>query len=220
MDFKIIAVDFDGTLCENKFPDIGEPNLELIKHLKHRQCMGDKIVLWTCRTGNKLTEANWFCHGNGLYFDAINENIPEVLEWMGGDSRKIFAHEYIDDRSCTLFKLPFITKKITDETITKIEKTFGFSLYPWQVDYLKGNRSDTPVGDRHTGKTFAYCLRLLLSGSSEHDFSDPRTIRFLVDDHSRGPVYMKWFQGYILELDNWLKLAGFDTNNKKKDKER
>lgn len=37
MDFNIIAVDFDGTLCENKWPEIGEPNKELIAYLKKRQ---------------------------------------------------------------------------------------------------------------------------------------------------------------------------------------
>lgn len=45
MDFNIIAVDFDGTLCENKWPEIGEPNKELIAYLKKRQTAGDKLVL-------------------------------------------------------------------------------------------------------------------------------------------------------------------------------
>ena len=30
MNEQIIAVDFDGTLCENKWPEIGEPNTNLI----------------------------------------------------------------------------------------------------------------------------------------------------------------------------------------------
>ena len=29
----IIAVDFDGTLCENDYPRIGRPNTKLINHL-------------------------------------------------------------------------------------------------------------------------------------------------------------------------------------------
>lgn len=108
MNFKILAVDFDGTLCENKFPAIGPMNMKLIYYLIDRQKNGDKIVLWTCRTGEKLNWAVETCYYYGLRFDAINENLPEVLEWMGGDSRKIFAHEYYDDRACTTFKLPFI----------------------------------------------------------------------------------------------------------------
>lgn len=101
MDFKIIAVDFDGTLCENKWPEIGEPNLGLIAYLKERQAAGDKLVLWTCRVGEILKNAIAWSAEKGIIFDAVNENLPEVLEWMGGDSRKIFANEYIDDRNFT-----------------------------------------------------------------------------------------------------------------------
>ncbi len=99
MDFKIIAVDFDGTLCKNKWPEIGEPNSGLIAYLKERQAAGDKLVLWTCRVGEILKNAIDWSVEQGLIFDAINENLQEVLEWMGGDSRKIFANEYIDDRN-------------------------------------------------------------------------------------------------------------------------
>lgn len=49
MDAKIIAVDFDGTLCENNWPEIGEPKKEVITYLKGRQAAGDKLILWTCR---------------------------------------------------------------------------------------------------------------------------------------------------------------------------
>ena len=107
MNYKIIAVDFDGTLCENKWPDIGAPNHELIDYLKEEQKHGSKIILWTCRVGMKLVEAVTWCNGEGLFFDAVNENLLEAIEWHGGDSRKIFAHEYIDDRNCDKFLLPF-----------------------------------------------------------------------------------------------------------------
>lgn len=101
MDFKIIAVDFDGTLCENKWPEIGEPNKELIAYLKKRQEAGDKLILWTCRVGEVRDAAVAWSAEQGLIFDAVNENLPEVLEWMGGDTRKIFANKYIDDRNFT-----------------------------------------------------------------------------------------------------------------------
>ena len=128
MDFKIIAVDFDGTLCENKWPQIGAANQGLIKHLKEEQKKGNKIILWTCRAGERLTEAISWCANYDLHFEAINENLPEVLHWMGGDSRKIFAHIYIDDRCCTEFKLPFIGTGITDDLIYKVEQALGFSV--------------------------------------------------------------------------------------------
>lgn len=99
MDFKIIAVDFDGTLCENKWPEIGEPNKELIAYLKEQKKAGVKLILWTCRVGKILGNAVKWSAEQGLIFDAVNENLPEVIAFMGGDTRKIFANEYIDDRN-------------------------------------------------------------------------------------------------------------------------
>lgn len=99
MKQNIIAVDFDGTLCENKWPEIGMPNEELIKYLKKRQANGEKLILWTNRVGNRLDEAVKWSAEKGLVFDAVNENLPEIVEALGVDSRKIFANEYIDDRN-------------------------------------------------------------------------------------------------------------------------
>lgn len=99
MDYKIIAVDFDGTLCENKWPEIGAPNKELIAYLKERQTSGDKLVLWTCRVGEILKNAIDWSAEHGLIFDAVNENLPESVSFFGTDTRKIFANEYIDDRN-------------------------------------------------------------------------------------------------------------------------
>lgn len=96
---KIIAVDFDGTLCENKWPEIGTPNEELIEYLRDRQKNGDKLILWTCRVDNMLREAVEWCKEKELIFDAVNENLPEIVENFGSDTRKIFANEYIDDRN-------------------------------------------------------------------------------------------------------------------------
>lgn len=98
-DFKIIAVDFDGTLCENAWPDIGKPNYEMLAYIKNQQRQGAKIILWTCREGLKLDEALIWCSGHGLRFDAVNRNVPEIIEAFGGDCRKIYADVYIDDLS-------------------------------------------------------------------------------------------------------------------------
>lgn len=50
-------MDFDGTLCENKWPEIGEANKEMITYLKDRQANGDKIILWTCRVNDMLRKS-------------------------------------------------------------------------------------------------------------------------------------------------------------------
>lgn len=99
MDSKIIAVDFDGTLCENNWPEIGAPNEELIWHLRKRQAEGDQLILWTCRVDDMLRKAVEWCYDQGLIFNAVNENLSEIIENFGSDTRKIFANEYIDDRN-------------------------------------------------------------------------------------------------------------------------
>ena len=97
---KIIAVDFDGTLFDTEWPSIiREPNAELIDWLNHRKAYHeDRIILWTCRCGKDLDVAVDACAKQGLIFDAVNENLPDMIEKFGGDSRKIFADIYIDDK--------------------------------------------------------------------------------------------------------------------------
>ena len=101
MKDKIIAVDFDGTLCENAWPDIGDPIQPVIDYVLSEQANGAKLILWTNRHHERLEEAVAWCANHGIAFDAVNENLPEVIEEFGGDTRKIFADEYIDDKAVT-----------------------------------------------------------------------------------------------------------------------
>ena len=95
----IIAIDFDGTLCEDRWPEIGPPIAEVIVEAKLRKKQGDALILWTCRCGEKLDEAVAWCRRFGLEFDAVNENLPERIAVYGSESRKISADEYWDDRA-------------------------------------------------------------------------------------------------------------------------
>ena len=104
----IIAVDFDGTLCENQWPEIGLPNTRLIKELIHRRAQGDKLILWTNRVDDKLENAVNWCKEQGLEFDAVNDNLPEIVESFGSNCRKVFADIYIDDRAESRHTLPFV----------------------------------------------------------------------------------------------------------------
>ena len=97
MSYKpIVAVDFDGTLSlDSQYPNIGRFNTCLYEALMKLKGIGWSIVLWTCREGEELREAVEWCKMNGLEFDAINENPPEVPF----KSRKVVADMYIDDRA-------------------------------------------------------------------------------------------------------------------------
>ena len=93
-----IAVDFDGTLVENEYPDIGKPKLFAFETLKALQEKGFRLILWTVRSGKELDDAVAFCRRNGIEFYAVNRNYPEE-EWDGSITRKIEADIFIDDRN-------------------------------------------------------------------------------------------------------------------------
>lgn len=94
---KVIAIDFDGCLCQRAYPGIGAPNMEVVEAAIHEKKSGTALILWTCREGTKLAAAVIFCENLGLTFDAVNENLPERVAYFGFDSRKVSADEYWDD---------------------------------------------------------------------------------------------------------------------------
>lgn len=110
---KIIAVDFDGTLCVDAYPGIGEPIWKSINALLAEQRKGAKLILWTCRGGDKLQCALDWCSAHDICFDAINENLPDMIEEFGSDSRKVYAHEYWDDKAV---RLPCPYKSLEDKS--------------------------------------------------------------------------------------------------------
>lgn len=101
----IFAVDFDGTLCRHDFPRIGHGNQGLIEKLIEVRRNGSKLILWTCRHGEYLRAAVEWCKERGLEFDAVNDDLPEVVESFGSEkSRKVFANFYIDDRNMSVIE--------------------------------------------------------------------------------------------------------------------
>lgn len=97
-DSKVIAVDFDGTIVEHKYPAIGKEMLFAFATLKALQQKGHKLILWTFRAGTTLQEAVDYCKKNGIEFYAVNKNYPEEI-FDENISRKINADIFIDDRN-------------------------------------------------------------------------------------------------------------------------
>jgi len=94
----IIAVDFDGTIVDHEYPEIGKPKLFAFDTLKALQKQGHQLILWTYRSGDKLKEAVEFCRKNEVEFYAVNKSYPEEV-FDESISRKIIADVYIDDRN-------------------------------------------------------------------------------------------------------------------------
>ena len=95
----IIAVDFDGTIVEHRYPEIGREKPFAFDTLKMLQKEGHRLILWTVREDKLLEEAVDFCRQHGVEFYAVNTNYPEEQEAHQHFSRKLKADVFIDDRN-------------------------------------------------------------------------------------------------------------------------
>ena len=104
--YEFVAVDFDGTLCTDAFPEIGEPNPVVIGYVRKLAAEGSKIILYTSRengTRKLLDEAVAFCKEQEIPLYAVNENPgnPHAAKigLKPSDGRKLYADLYIDDKA-------------------------------------------------------------------------------------------------------------------------
>jgi 5'-3' exonuclease len=94
---KIIAVEFDGVLVIDCWPNIGDINTDVIDAIRHERKRGTRFVLQISRTGEELEAAINFCMTNGLEFDGINENMHIDKSHLHNYGR-VYADEYWDER--------------------------------------------------------------------------------------------------------------------------
>lgn len=94
-----IAVDFDGTIVEHRYPAIGEEKLFAFDTLKQLEKLGHRLILWTFRAGKELDDAVSYCKKHGITFYAVNKSYPEEVFDENEVSRKIDADVFIDDRN-------------------------------------------------------------------------------------------------------------------------
>lgn len=96
MQKKIIAIDFDGTIVDDRYPEIGMVKSGAIEAIReiHRTCEF-YIIISTCRQGDELIDAVNFLLEKGIPFDRINDNHPYLIEQFG-NTRKIHADVFID----------------------------------------------------------------------------------------------------------------------------
>lgn len=95
---KVIAVDFDGTIVEHKYPKIGKEMPRAFHTIRALQQKGHRLVLWTYRQGKSLEDAVDYCKDHGVEFYAVNENYHGETRG-NGYSRKLNADIFIDDRN-------------------------------------------------------------------------------------------------------------------------
>lgn len=163
---RIIAVDFDGCLCKNAWPDIGEAKQNVIDRLLLRQKQGAKIILWTCRVGERLDAAVKWCADHGIVFDTINENLPSMVATFGNDCRKVYADEYWDDKSVPI--------GVTLMQIYKGEGGFSMGDYFVRISIDKSEIDDILQELEQAKKTIYKCfsrleeIGLVVTGKEEN----------------------------------------------------
>ena len=94
-----IAIDFDGTIVEHKYPEIGKEILFAFETIKALQKQKNQLILWIYRSGKELDDAVDYCRQNGVEFYAVNASYPEEEFDEDFASRKIDADIFIDDRN-------------------------------------------------------------------------------------------------------------------------
>ena len=96
----VIAVDFDGTIVEHRYPAIGQELPFAIETLRKLAAEGHRLILWTVREGQYLDDAVEFCRNRGLEFYAVNRDYPEEEQDHNKHfTRKLKADLWIDDRN-------------------------------------------------------------------------------------------------------------------------
>jgi hypothetical protein len=95
-----IAIDFDGTIVEHRYPEIGREIPFAIDTLKRLIEERHKIILWSVREGKLLDDAIEWCRERGVEFYAVNKDYPEeTTDNNQHFSRKLKADVFIDDRN-------------------------------------------------------------------------------------------------------------------------
>lgn len=116
----IIAIDFDGTIVEDRYPEIGKEKPFATDTLKMLAAERHRLILWSVREGKALDEAVEWCRERGVEFYAVNRDYPEERGKENNNhySRKLKADIFIDDRGIgglpdwgTIYKI--ITEKKT-----------------------------------------------------------------------------------------------------------
>lgn len=108
----IVAIDFDGTLVEHMYPQIGAEVEGAFHWLRRFQAAGVNLMLWTMRSGETLDDAVDYCAERGVTFWGVNCNWCQ--NWS--TSPKQFAHLYIDDAAlgCPLKLRPGSRRAVVD----------------------------------------------------------------------------------------------------------
>jgi hypothetical protein len=113
-----ICIDFDGTVVDHRYPDLGEAVPGALEWLKKLQDHGALLILFTMRSdggphGPVLEQAVTFLKENGIVLYGVNRN-PDQDSWT--TSPKAYGQVYVDDAAigCPLIHPHGFTRPCVD----------------------------------------------------------------------------------------------------------
>ena len=118
----IVAIDFDGTVVDHRYPMIGEPVPHAIYTLIELVKYGHQLILFTMRSGHELDAAiDWF-NDYEIPLYGIQYN-PTQTAWSS--SNKCYAQLYIDDAAfgCPLVHPEGFARPCVDWLVVLKDKT-------------------------------------------------------------------------------------------------
>jgi len=110
---EVIAIDFDGTVVDHRYPDVGSDVPCAVDTIRELVDNRHKIILWTMRSGQELDAAvQWYADRKIPLF-GVNTN-PSQFIWT--TSPKAYAYLYIDDAAlgCPLMASPTSNRSFVD----------------------------------------------------------------------------------------------------------
>lgn len=119
----VFAVDFDGTVVTNAYPNMGRP-IGAAPVLRKLVENGHRLILYTVRAGKPLQDAIDWYRNNEIELYGVNHN-PGQLTWAP-DSKKIFFDLCLDDRNYGTPLTDVGTQKVFD-WVRFVEDSYGKS---------------------------------------------------------------------------------------------
>jgi len=217
----IFVVDFDGTLCENKFPAIGKEikrNTDFLRKYVQNS-PHNEWILWTMREGDRLKEALDWLTSIGLKPDAVNDNLDRLkAEWQN-NPRKVYGDFYLDDHNFTVpaeitsdkFEndKPAVMEKATTnvKTIAELAKEVPTKNYPSYLDCPKPkhalSKADAVNHPKHYTDT-PFGLEVI-EITDKYDFSVGNALKYILRAGKKGDAVEDlekavWYLNHKIEL--------------------
>ena len=202
----IFAVDFDGTLCEDKFPAIGKEikrNTDFLRKYVQNS-PHNEWILWTMREGDRLKEALEWLTSIGLKPDAVNDNLDRLKADWQNNPRKVYADFYLDDHNFTV-PIENGAPIVNDAPVVMHEN----KSYPPYMDYdIKPQKQEQATNDvvnhpkHYTDTPFGLEV---IEITDKYDFSVGNALKYILRAGKKGDAIEDlekavWYLNHKIEL--------------------